>query len=151
VEIAVLSAPPGCRQWEDTVRQAAQAALSQVPGWDQAEVSILLTDDRTIRQLNQAYRDEDRVTDVLSFSQVEGDNGDGIATLLGDVIISVEQAARQAQAYGHPMAREMGFLTVHGVLHLLGWDHEEPEQERQMMALTEAILSSIGLTREGVQ
>lgn len=85
---------------------------------------------------------------MLSFSQREGENFGEWDSLLGDVIISVEQARRQAQDYGHSMAREVGFLTVHGVLHLLGWDHEEPADESRMMAKTEEILGSVGLTRE---
>ena len=99
-------------------------------------------------ELNRTYRGVDKTTDVLSFSQREGQNGDSWDNLLGDVIISVEQARRQAIEYGHSLAREVGFLTVHGVLHLLGWDHENPEDEGRMMAKTEEILHSLGLTRE---
>ena len=108
----------------------------------------MLTDDARIHELNRTYRGVDRPTDVLSFSQREGDAPDSWDGLLGDVIISIERAQRQADEYGHTMAREVGFLTVHGVLHLLGWDHEEPEEERRMMAETEDILASVGLTRE---
>ncbi len=115
---------------------------------EEAELSLLLTDDATVHELNRTYRGVDKTTDVLSFSQREGENPDEWDTLLGDVIISVEQARRQAEEYGHSMAREVGFLTVHGVLHLLGWDHEEPDDERRMMAKTEEILLTVGLTRE---
>lgn len=115
---------------------------------EDAELSLLLTDDATVHELNRTYRGIDRTTDVLSFSQREGDNPDQWDNLLGDVILSVEQAQRQAEEYGHSMAREVGFLTVHGILHLLGWDHEVREDEVAMMAKTEEILSSLGLTRE---
>lgn len=111
----------------------------------------MLTDDETVHQLNREYRGIDRTTDVLSFSQREGDSEDGWDNLLGDVIISLEQAQRQAAEYGHSMAREVGFLTAHGILHLLGWDHENPEDEARMMKRTEQILQAVGLTRETVQ
>jgi probable rRNA maturation factor len=112
------------------------------------ELSLYLTDDSTVHNLNREYRGVDKTTDVLSFSQREGENFDQLDGLLGDVVISIEQARRQSVDYGHSMAREVGFLTVHGVLHLLGWDHEEPDDEHRMMAKTEEILLSVGLTRE---
>lgn len=108
----------------------------------------MLTDDRTVQELNRIYRGMDKPTDVLSFSQREGETAPQWGSLLGDVIISCERAQRQATEFGHSMAREVAFLTVHGVLHLLGWDHEDPEDERRMMAKTEEILSAVGLTRE---
>ncbi len=112
------------------------------------ELSLLLTDDATVKALNWTYRGVDNPTDVLSFSQREGDKADDWESLLGDVIISVEQAERQAHEYGHSLNREIGFLTVHGVLHLVGWDHVLPDDESRMMAKTEEILTSVGLTRE---
>jgi probable rRNA maturation factor len=129
-----------------TARTVAHAALVSLE--QDGELSVLLTDDRTVQELNRVYRGKDRPTDVLSFSQRDGENPQEWDSLLGDVIISVEQARRQAQEYGHSMEREVAFLTVHGVLHLLGWDHEDPEDERRMMAKTEEILSTVGLTRE---
>lgn len=111
-------------------------------------MSLLLTDDDTVHALNRTYRGVDKPTDVLSFSQREGENPDEWDNLLGDIIISVEKARRQAEEYGHSMAREVAFLTVHGVLHLLGWDHQEADDEQRMMAKTEEILGSLGLTRE---
>lgn len=108
----------------------------------------MLTDDATIHALNREYRGVDRATDVLSFSQREGEDGDPAGQLLGDIVISVERARGQADTYGHSMEREMGFLSVHGILHLLGWDHEEPDDERRMMAKTEEILGLMGLGRE---
>ncbi|NMP23015.1 rRNA maturation RNase YbeY [Sulfobacillus harzensis] len=148
MEIAVESHPDWCAEWEETARQAAAAALANLGGLEDAELSLLLTDDETVHTLNRTYRGVDKTTDVLSFSQREGDNGDPWDNLLGDVIISIEQARRQAEDYGHSMAREVGFLTVHGILHLLGWDHEVAEDEQRMMAKTEEILASVGLTRE---
>lgn len=113
-----------------------------------ADVSVLLTDNVTIANLNHTYRGQDKPTDVLAFSQTEGtaflDESSG---LLGDIVISVEQARMQALEYGHGVAREIGFLAVHGLLHLLGYDHERPDDETRMMAQTEAILGAEGLTR----
>ena len=148
MEIAVESHPDWCAEWEETALTAARAALTKLGGLEDAELSLLLTDDETVHELNRTYRGVDKTTDVLSFSQREGENPDLWDSLLGDVIISVEQAQRQAVEYGHSMAREVGFLTVHGVLHLLGWDHEDPEDERRMMSKTEDILAAVGLTRE---
>lgn len=108
----------------------------------------MLTDDATVQSLNREYRGLDRPTDVLSFSQREGEDGDPLDPLLGDIIISIERAQAQAQAYGHSIAREVGFLAVHGLLHLLGWDHQDPDHEEAMMAKTEEILGTLGLTRE---
>ncbi|MCY0898762.1 MAG: rRNA maturation RNase YbeY [Firmicutes bacterium] len=128
------------------MRQVAQATLTNLG--EDGELSVLLTDDETIRQLNREYRGMDKPTDVLSFSQLEGDEVAAPARILGDVVISVERAQQQAADYGHSVAREVGFLTAHGVLHLLGWDHEEPDDEALMMAKTEEILGSVGLRRE---
>lgn len=116
------------------------------------EVSVLLTDNATIRELNRTWRGQDRPTDVLSFSQREGDEplADDPAgeELWGDIVVSVEQARLQAEAYGHSVRREIAFLTVHGFLHLLGYDHETPEDEAEMMGRTEAILRPLGLGRD---
>ena len=94
-----------------------------------AELSILVTDDDEIRSLNSAYRNMDKATDVLSFSQTEGEEMPGDEDLLGDIVISVETAARQAMEFGHSVDEEMKRLLVHGVFHLLGYDHEKGEAE----------------------
>lgn len=113
----------------------------------EAQVSVLLTDDATMAELNRTYRGREGPTDVLSFSQREGEDDPAGVELLGDVVISVERATAQAEAYGHSVAREMGFLAVHGLLHLLGYDHERPAEEAEMMAETERILGRVGLSR----
>lgn len=97
--------------------------------------------------LNKTYRGQDRPTDVLSFSQREGDLANPDDPLLGDIVISIDRALEQAQDYGHSPEREVAFLAVHGLLHLLGYDHEVAEDERVMMDRTEAILAPLGLTR----
>lgn len=113
---------------EENVRAAAEKA-AELYGVPTAEVSITLTDNAYIHELNRQYRKIDRPTDVLSFALNEGvepEVKDGPAiNVLGDIIISVERAQEQAADYGHSLRREMAFLTVHGMLHLLGYDHME--------------------------
>lgn len=105
-----------------------------------SELSIAITDDDTVRELNRRFRGDDAPTDVLSFEMGGSDvfvGGDG---LLGEVIISYPTAARQAEEAGHPVEDELAHLLVHGVLHLLGYDHESPKDGRQMRAREEALL-----------
>ncbi|MBQ5832273.1 MAG: rRNA maturation RNase YbeY [Selenomonadales bacterium] len=119
---------------------------------DLAEVSLMFTDDETIHEMNREYRGIDRPTDVLSFALEEGEEeeiyGGPEENLLGDIIISVETATRQAEEYGHSVEREMAFLALHGMLHLLGYDHMEEEERQEMRAQEEAILASLGISRE---
>ncbi len=123
-----------------------------------AEVSILLVENDEIRGINREFRAKDSVTDVLSFPMLQMADGkvleepgasdmDGGRVFLGDIVLSVPKALEQAQSYGHSPQRELAFLTVHGLLHLLGYDHEEPSQEETMMAKQERILTEIGLPR----
>ncbi len=103
---------------------------------ENTEVSILLTDDEQIKQLNREYREIDAPTDVLSFSLAEGEDvGGGVEdTLLGDVVISVETAKRQAEEQGRGVDEEVDMLLAHGLLHLLGYDHDDPEDAKAMFA-----------------
>lgn len=116
-----------------------------------AEVSLTLTDDSKIQVLNREHRDKDSATDVLSFPQYESlkdlEEIEEEFLYLGDIVISVERAMEQAQRFGHSFEREMCFLVVHSMLHLFGYDHMTPEQEQEMTALQEAILSEVGITR----
>jgi len=111
-----------------------------------AEASMTLVSDEEIRTLNHKYRQIDKPTDVLSFLMGEP-NHETKAVVLGDVIISVPTAIRQANQYGHSVVREMSFLTVHGMLHLLGYDHISKSDENIMFAKQEAILQKLGITR----
>jgi probable rRNA maturation factor len=113
----------------------------------EAEVSLLITDDQHICRLNRRYRGIRKPTDVLSFSMNEGERlVSGIAgPVLGDIIISAERALTQAHAYGHGLTREMAFLTAHGMLHLLGYDHQEPKAAAGMERLQEEILRGAGI------
>ena len=107
------------------------------------ELSVTVTDDETVRSLNREYAGEDEVADVLSFSQREGEEfvsqPEG-APQLGEVVIAYPQAARQAGERGHTGAEEVTRLLVHGVLHLLGYDHAEPEEARRMREREEALV-----------
>ncbi|MEN6582055.1 MAG: rRNA maturation RNase YbeY [Armatimonadota bacterium] len=110
------------------------------------EVSILLTDDKQIAELNKQYRGIEDPTDVLSFSLIEGDDEfppDEEGGLLGDVVISIETAQKQAEAQGHDLDHEIDVLLVHGLLHLLGYDHAEPEDEKEMFGRQAEILKII--------
>lgn len=118
-----------------------------------AEVAVTIVDDEEIHRLNREYRQVDRPTDVLSFPQwdpgEEWGSPQGEPLPLGDIVISLPRAKEQAELYGHSLERELGFLAVHGFLHLLGYDHETAEEEEDMFSRQEAILSQVGLTRQG--
>jgi probable rRNA maturation factor len=108
-----------------------------------AELSIVVSDDETVRELNRRYRGVDEPTDVLSFglgAEDEFVTPPGSARQLGEVVVSYPMAARQAKEEGHTVEEELAHLTVHGVLHVLGRDHESPEEARAMRAKEEALL-----------
>ncbi len=115
------------------------------------EVSVVLANDEYIHALNLEYRGKDCPTDVLSFALNEGDEPQIIdgpeEVLLGDIIISLETATRQAAEYGHSLERELAYLTVHGILHLLGYDHMTEEEKKEMRQEEEHILSFLGINR----
>ena len=118
---------------------------------DNTEVSVTIVDNEEIRKINNKFRNIDRATDVLSFPLIDFDNeslpDDGSKIYLGDIIISIERAKEQAKEYGHSIDREIGFLTAHSMLHLLGYDHMVPEEEKEMFAKQEEILKNLGLRR----
>lgn len=118
---------------------------------EKEEVSVVLSDDKYIRSLNSQYRGKDVSTDVLSFALNEGDEpvivGGSDETLLGDIVISMETTVRQAEEYGHSLERELAFLALHGMLHLIGYDHETDEQREEMRREEEHVLSLAGLAR----
>ena len=137
------------------VRLAAETALEKEHHGGPDSVTVLLTGDERIRELHLEFMGDDSVTDVLSFNEQPGwKDGeppdavdDGFPNLseprLGDIVISVEQVRRQAVAAGAPYERELAMLAAHGVLHLLGYDHVEAEEERRMFSKTDAILAAI--------
>lgn len=134
------------------LRQLAAATLARA-GHGEAEAGINLADDAYLQELNRKYRGVDAPTDVLSFALHETVPGEPSLPetgpdLLGDVFVSVERAAAQARELGHSFQREMAFLSVHGLLHLLGHDHDLPERESAMREAEEAILASQGMNRD---
>jgi probable rRNA maturation factor len=118
-----------------------------------AEVSVSFVDNEKIRAINRDYRGKDQPTDVISFALEEKGEGEieiigaDVPPLLGDIIISIPKAKEQAEEYGHSFMRELGFLAVHGFLHLLGYDHQTEEDEKTMFSKQEEILKQFGLTR----
>lgn len=136
---------------ERVAQRTLELELGQRPELIEAEVSITFVDDAQITDLNRDHRGLNKPTDVLSFSQLEGEElaalPEGEPILLGDIVVSLERCAEQAADYGHSFDRELGFLIAHGMLHLLGYDHQTPEDEAAMMARTEEILGGLGLTR----
>ncbi len=135
---------------------AAARARGELPGDASAVyISLVLTDDAGIAALNQEYRGIDAPTDVLSFPQHEDimvnalpAGPAGAPLLLGDIVVSLPRAEAQAQEYGHSRDRELGFLLVHGLLHLLGYDHETAEDAAIMEARQDTVLDSLGLRRD---
>lgn len=122
------------------------------------EVVVTLVDNQRIQELNLQYRGIDRPTDVLSFAmnetvegelaiQMDDETASELPNMLGDIVISVPQAMAQAEEYGHSLERELGFLAVHGFLHLLGYDHQSEAEEAEMFTRQEQILQRVGLTR----
>lgn len=105
-------------------------------------MQIIFVDNDTIQQMNQMYRQKNQPTDVLSFVNDEQEDDS-----LGDIFISIDKAQEQAKTYGHSLKREIGFLAVHGYLHLKGYDHETKAQEEEMFKLQEYILLKANLTR----
>lgn len=126
----------------EEVRSAAEAMLRSLK-LPRAELSVLLCDDATIHALNRDYRKKNKPTDVLAFAMREGDDGHLAGDLLGDVIISLETATRQAKERGVVTRDEVMMLLAHGLLHLLGWDHQTDADDERMRAETDRMLAVI--------
>ncbi len=147
----VIKIPTGVRM---LIRRSCNAVLTNEGFEGDAEISVTIVDDEKIQELNRQYRNIDRSTDVLSFPL--GENGiydinyDTGAKMLGDIVISIEHAFAQAERFGHSLQREIGFLTVHSLLHLLGYDHEGGGLEAvRMREKEEESLTQMGLKRNG--
>lgn len=125
------------RQLRDIIRKAVDKTLELERIDYPCEVSVKLVTDAGIKKLNRDFRDTDSATDVLSFPAEEPVPSDGSPRFLGDMAIAVDFAGRQAQAAGGTFEHEIALLTAHSVLHLLGYDHAEPDQEREMFAKQE--------------
>jgi len=129
------------------VRERAEKMLAGLK-LESAELSILLCDDPTIHTLNRDFRHKDKPTDVLAFAMREGEGGDLAGGILGDVVISLDTARRQASERGHAIASEITFLLAHGLLHLVGYDHRNAAEERVMNAETSKLVDiALGRTR----
>lgn len=146
------------RDIKDLIKKCALASLKYMEFRTDVEISVVLIDNEGIRDLNNMHRGIDRATDVLSFPMFEYDEDGEIIEdyaefnemgelCLGDIVISLERAHEQAEEYGHSFEREIGFLSVHSMLHLLGYDHMTPEDEEEMFGYQRDILDEIGLTR----
>jgi len=146
-------------QLEPLLRKVITAALEAEGMEDACEISVLITDDEGIHQINLEQREVDRPTDVLSFPMFDLEPGEhpdeedadpetGLIPL-GDMVISLERATEQAGEFGHSVEREVCYLTVHSVLHMLGYDHmDEGPMKAQMRQREEAILGALGITRD---
>ena len=151
--------------WEGIFEQVAEAVLDSEECPYEAQVNLLLTDNEGICEFNRENRGIDRPTDVLSFPNVEYEipanfsiveeqeaayfDPDTGELILGDIIISVDKVAEQAESYGHSQKREFAFLVAHSMLHLCGYDHiDSKEEEKVMIDKQEAVLSELGIGRE---
>lgn len=124
---------------------------------DNIELSITFVENQKIQEINRNYRSIDQITDVISFAIEDNDDEEfwsffeaedfSIPRLLGDIFISIDRTKEQAKEYGHSFKRELGFLVVHGFLHLNGYDHQTEKEEKEMFALQEKILKEHGLER----
>lgn len=146
-----------CRFLIQRVLEAGARILPKLPGGPAQAVFVCLTNDSEIRRINKEYRDIDRPTDVLSFPLLNHKEGigqvnpldldpDSGCLLLGDIFLSADRVASQAEEYGHSTERELAFLTCHGYLHLRGFDHMEQQEELRMMETAEKILKEVDLS-----
>lgn len=136
------------------IRRCCNAVLTMEQFNDSAEISVRFVDNAQIKELNTQFRNIEKETDVLSFPL--GENGEydrnpaNGAVILGDIVISIEKAMEQAEEYGHSLDREVAFLTVHSMLHLLGYDHVQGGMEAvRMREKEETVLTQLGLKRNG--
>ena len=131
--------------WREACRGVEQTAIQalDVLGKSAHELSIVLTDDAHIRVLNRDFRGKDVPTDVLSFGQMEGEPFVSPVPILGDLVISMETASRQAVERGHPLEAELRILLVHGLMHLLGHDHLDANERAEMAAAEDELLAAL--------
>lgn len=145
-------------EFDEIIEKAIRTALSEEKIEQECEISVTLCSNEEITALNEEYMKREGPTDVLSFPMLSFDEerkmlpesmvyDDGLL-VLGDIVISVEKAKRQAEEYGHSVMREVGFLTVHSMLHLLGYDHLEEDERKIMQSKEKIILNDMNLPRE---
>lgn len=137
----------------DQIEDLLNLAQKKLQITDPCELSVTFVDNNRIQEINREYRGKDMPTDVISFALEELGEGEiqisgaNMPRVLGDIIISTDKAREQATDYGHSVERELGFLAVHGFLHLLGYDHETEAEEKEMFDLQRSILDEYGLRR----
>ncbi len=147
-EVAVYNETKENLSYQDIIQKVINKAF-EIEQIKNASCSIIFVDNNYIHKLNKEYRGIDRVTDVISFA-LEDDNQCLVPNqirLLGDIYISLDKAKEQSQEYGHSLEREICFLAVHGIYHLLGYDHETKEEEKVMFAKQEEVLKEYGINR----
>lgn len=127
---------------ENIVEKSIEAALKEIEFTDDYEVSVSFVCDEEIHELNRDYRGVDRTTDVLSFPM-----DDEFTNMLGDIVININKVIEQAKEYGHSEKREISYLTVHSTLHLMGFDHEEEEDKKEMRAVEDRVMEKLEISR----
>lgn len=137
----------------DLIQRILEFAAEKEDVKTESEVSVSFVDNKEIQEINRNYRQKDQPTDVISFAMQELGEGEmnilneDMPQMLGDIVISVDKAKEQAEEYNHSLERELGFLALHGFLHLLGYDHMNEEEEKEMFGRQEEILHEFGLER----
>ena len=136
--------------YEELYEEIAACTAKLLKIDDDLEFSVTFVSPERIHEINRDYRQVDRVTDVITFALEDEDSPfiEGMPRELGDIFICLERAKEQAVEYGHSLKREMCFLFVHGLLHLLGYDHMNEEEEKEMFGLQDEILNQMSITRE---
>lgn len=139
------------RDEQDEISRLLNFAYEELESGANAEISVSFVDNETIREINHQYRDKNEVTDVISFAMEDDEFNlihEDAPRALGDIIISTGRAREQAEDYGHSYRRELLFLSLHGFLHLLGYDHMEEAEEKEMNRIQDEVLHAFGVTRD---
>jgi probable rRNA maturation factor len=135
--------------WENWFEHWLEMLQSNLPPASTYEIALRLTDDREIQKLNAQYRQQDKPTDVLAFAALEVDSPlsafDSMPLYLGDIVVSIDTATRQAEQQNHPLSTELAWLSAHGLLHLLGWDHPDDDSLSRMLEQQVILLKSVGV------
>ena len=133
----------------DTVKKVLESAIEKEK-LENVSFNLIIVDNEYIHELNKTYRNIDRETDVITFALEDEDTViiPNEERILGDIYISIDKARKQAEEYGHSFLRELSFLAVHGFYHLLGYDHQTPEEEKVMFGKQEEVLEAYGIRRE---
>ena len=140
--------------WEEIVKKAVRTSLLYENFEQKCEISVSIVTEEEIQKINKTFRNVDSPTDVLSFPQLTFEEGEIVQVnekdeiILGDISISIERAIKQSEEYGHSLDGQLGFRTVHSMLHLLGYDHMQKEEEKEMFFKQEQILQQAGFFRK---